>query len=157
MTVMFLPENPDLAALGARMLAANAVTPELVAEIIDLACRRFPSLGQTAKTARIERLIDARAWTDTALALIDLELPLWHIRRIAYDAGEWHCTLSRQCGLPDWLDEAIECRHADLTLAILCALVEAEIAIAPSSRPSVPLAPGTAGPFYDPMCCDNSA
>jgi hypothetical protein len=65
--------------------------------------------------------------------------------------------LSRQCGLPDWLDEAIECRHADLTLAILCAFVEAEIAVAPSSRPSVPLASGTAGPLYDPMCCDDCA
>jgi hypothetical protein len=156
MTAMLLSEN-DLAALGARMLAANAVTPELVAEIIDLACRRLPSLGQSDKTSRIERLIDARAWTDMALALIDVELPLWRIRRIAYDAGEWHCALSRQCGLPDWLDEAIECRHADLTLAILCALAEAEAVVAASSRPSVPLSPATAGPLYDPLCSDNFA
>src|SRR5204862_6688020 len=97
---MVCSENRDLAALGARMLAANAVTPELVAEIIDLAWRRLPSLVQSDKTGRIERLIDARAWTDMALALIDVELPLWRIRRIAYDAGEWHCALSRQCGLP---------------------------------------------------------
>ena len=154
---MLASENRDLAALGGRMLAATTVTPELVAEIIDLACRRLPSLGQPDKTGRIERLIDARAWTDVALALIEVELPLWHIRRIAYDAGEWHCALSRQRGLPDWLDEAIECRHADLTLAILCAFVEAEVVAASSSRPSVPLAPGTAGRLYDPMCCDNVA
>jgi hypothetical protein len=157
MTAMLLSENPGLAALGARMLAAKAVTPELVAEIIDLACRHLPSLGQPDKPSRIERLIDARAWTDMALAMIDAELPLWRIRRIAYDAGEWHCALSRQCGLPDWLDEAIECRHADLTLALLCAFVEAEAAVAASSRPSVPSARITRGPLYDPLCSDNFA
>jgi len=30
-------------------------------------CRRFPSMGQTEKTARIEHLIGAEAWTDAAL------------------------------------------------------------------------------------------
>ncbi len=154
---MLLSENRDLAALAARMLAATAVTPELVAEIIDLACRRLPSLGQPDKPSRIERLIDARAWTDMALALIEVELPLWRIRRIAYDAGEWHCALSRQCGLPDWLDEAIECHHADLTLAILSAFLEAAATVAASSRPSVPSARGTTGPLYDPLCSDNFA
>jgi hypothetical protein len=42
-------------------------------------CRRFPSLGQPAKTARIEELIRSGAWTDAALALIDLGLPLWQV------------------------------------------------------------------------------
>jgi len=41
------------------------------------------------------------------LALIDLELPPWQVRRIAYDEGEWHCALSRQRELPDWLDQSI--------------------------------------------------
>jgi len=30
-------------------------------------------------------LIGSEAWTDSALALIDLELPQWQVRRIAYD------------------------------------------------------------------------
>ena len=72
---MFLAEHFDPAVLGDRLRDADTVTPQLLAEVIDLACRRFPSTGQTAKTARIEELIDARAWTDVALALIDLELP----------------------------------------------------------------------------------
>ena len=27
----------------------------------------------------------------------------WQVRRIVYDAGEWHCALSRQRELPDWV------------------------------------------------------
>src|SRR5665647_1026494 len=79
--------------LSDRLRDVHAVTPGLMSEIIGTACRRFPSMGQTEKTARIERLIGSEAWTDAALALIDLELPLWQVRRIAYDEGEWYCCL----------------------------------------------------------------
>jgi hypothetical protein len=114
-------------------------------------------MGQTEKTARIERLIQTGAWTDTALALIDLELPLWQIRRLAYDDGEWYCALSRARELPDWLDQSVESRHADLALAILSAFVDAERLASPQSRTSVPAAPREANPLYDPVCCDNFA
>lgn len=152
---MSVSEHYDVAAFSKRLRDESSVTPELIAEVIDLACRRFPPGGQTAKTARIEQLIDASAWTDVALALIDLELPSWQIRRIAYDAGEWHCALSRQRELPDWLDQAIEGRHTDLTVAILIAFVEVQAAVGSSNRPSVPSAPCKASPFYDPVCCDD--
>src|SRR6202043_3601965 len=113
------------------------------------------SMGETEKTARIERLLKSEAWTDAALALIDLELPLWQVRRIAYDEGEGYCALSRERELPDWLDRSIEARHADLPLAILSAFVEAQRITAPSSRPSVPIVARDANPFYEPVCCDN--
>jgi hypothetical protein len=134
---------------------ADAATAELMSAVIDESCRRFPSAGQTAKTARIERLIRSGAWTDAALALIDLELPLWQVRRIAYDEGEWYCALSRERELPDWLDSSIEARHADLALAILSAFVEAQQIAAPQSKPSVPVVPRDAKPLYEPVCCDN--
>jgi hypothetical protein len=152
---MFLNEHHDPTAVGDRLRNARDVTPELIAEVIDLACRRFPSTGQTAKTAHIEQLIDARAWTDVALALIDLELPLWQIRRIAYDEGEWYCALSRERELPDWLDQSIEARHANLTVAILSAFVEVPRLTARESKPSVPEAPRKMNPLYEPVCCDN--
>ena len=126
-----------------------------MAEIIGTACRRFPSSGQSEKTARIEQLIRSGAWTDAALALIDLELPRWQVRRIAYDEGEWYCALSRERELPDWLDQSIEARHADLALAILSAFVEAQRISAPSSRTSVPVVTASASPLYEPVCCDN--
>jgi len=145
----------DPLVLAERLRTAHAVTPKLMAEIVAAACRRFPSMGQTEKTARIERLIGSEAWTDAALALIDLELPLWQLRRIAYDEGEWYCALSRERELPDWLDRSIEVRHTDLALAILGAFVEAQRITAPSSRPSVPAVARDSHPLYQPVCCDN--
>ena len=149
-------ENPS-ADLGDRLREACAVTAEFMSDIVRQTCRRFPSLRHSAKTARIERLIQSGAWTDAALALIDLELPQWQIRRLAYDDGEWYCALSRQREVPDWLDEAIETRHADLALAILSAFVEARHLSAPPSWTSVPMVPPDVNPLYEPAYSDNFA
>src|SRR6266850_3968248 len=150
-----LSKHRDPGELDDRLRDARAVTSELVAEVIGETCRRFPSIEQTEKTVRIERLIQARAWTDAALALIDLELPLWQVRRIAYDEGEWYCALSRERELPDWLDRSVEASHADLALAILSAFVDAERIASPTSITSVPAVPRDANPLYEPVCCDN--
>jgi hypothetical protein len=133
------------------------MTAELMSELIGSTCRRYPSMGPAAKAARIERLIGSQAWTDVALALIDLELPQWQLRRIAYDEGEWHCALSRARDIPEWLDQSIETRHADLSLAILSAYLDAQYISAPSRRTSVPMAPRDASAFYTPFCSDNFA
>src|SRR5882757_4059591 len=143
--------------LSNRLRDADAMTAALMSEITGETCRRFPSVGQTEKTARIERLMGSGAWTDAALALIDLELPRWQVRRIAYDEGEWYCALSRQRELPDWLDQSIEAHHEDLALAILCAFVDARRIDTPSSRTSVPMVPRDVNPLYEPVCCDNFA
>ena len=148
-------EHRHPAELNDRLRDAHAVTAELVLEVIAEACRRFPSVGQTGKTARIERLIRSGAWTDAALALIDLELPQWQVRRIAYDEGEWYCALSRERELPDWLDQSIEARHADLALAILGAFADAQAVTAPSSRTSVPVVSRDVNPLYEPVLSDN--
>src|ERR1700686_5010957 len=102
-----LSKHRDPAELDDRLRDAHAVTSELIAEVIGEASRRFPSVGQTGKTARIEQLIGSGAWPDAALALIDLELPQWQVRRIVYDEGEWYCALSRERELPEWLDRWI--------------------------------------------------
>lgn len=155
---MALPsEHHDPRELSDRLRDAQAVTAELIVEVVGETCRHFPSLGQTEKTARIERLIGSAAWTDAILALIELELPQWQVRRIAYDEGEWHCALSRARELPEWLDQSIEACHADLPLALLSAFVDAQRMAAPSSRTSVPTVPRDAGTLYEPVCCDNFA
>jgi hypothetical protein len=151
-----LLENPT-ADLSDRLREASAVTAEFMSDIIRAASRRFPSTGQTAKTAHIERLIQSHAWTDAALALVDLELPQWQLRRVAYDQGEWYCALSRERELPDWLDQSIEARHADLSLAILSAFIEAQRASAPETRTSVPAVTRDASLRYVPVCSDNFA
>jgi hypothetical protein len=145
----------DLGELNARLRDAGKADAPLIGEVIDAACRRYPSLGQTAKSARLAQLIESNAWTDAALALIDLELPLWQVRRLAYDDGEWHCALSRERELPDWLDQSIEARHADLALAILGAFVEARRAGVPESRTSVPDARVGTRDFYETLPIEN--
>jgi len=152
-----LSEHREPRELSDRLRDAPAATVDLVAEIIGETCRRFPSMGQPEKTARIERLIQTGAWTDAALALIDLELPQWQVRRIAYDEGEWYCALSRERELPDWLDQSIEAYHPDLALAILSAFVEARTIAAPSSRTSVPIVPREAAAPYEPVLTENFA
>ena len=147
----------DLGALGEHLRQASEVDPGLMTEVIDVACRRYPSIGQSEKTARVEQLIKSGACTDAALALIDLELPFWQVRRLAYDDGEWYCSLSRQRELPDWLDQSIETRHADLALAILSAFVEARRVSAPSHRTSVPSAPQRVDALYEPVYSGNFA
>jgi hypothetical protein len=131
------------------------VTATLMQEIIEHGCRRVLPSRPTARTARIECLIAAAAWTEAALALIELELPQWQLRRIAYDSGEWHCALSRERELPDWLDQSIEARHPDLALAILTALVDTLRTVAPRPRTSVPLVPLGVDVASTPVCCDN--
>jgi hypothetical protein len=152
-----LSEQQAIADLGDRLRDAGCVTAEFLSDIIRATGRRFPSANQNARAARVARLIQSQAWTDAALALIDLELPQWQVRRLAYDDGEWYCALSRQRELPDWLDQSIETRHADLALAILSAFVEAQRISSTSSRTSVPAVPQHANPSYEPVCSDNFA
>jgi hypothetical protein len=150
-------QHHDPAALRDRIRSADAVTKALMSEVLERGCRRFPSTGQSAKTARIQELIQSAAWTDAALALIDLELPMWQVRRLVYDEGEWHCALSRERELPEWLDQSVEAGHADLALAILSAFIEAQSVSAPLTRPSVPTAPRERSSLYQPLCADNFA
>jgi hypothetical protein len=80
---------------------------------------------------------------------------MWQVRRIAYDEGEWHCALSRERELPDWLDAAVEAHHADLALALLSAFAEVK-ALGPGvSRPSVPRVRPAPDSLYEPIDCEN--
>jgi hypothetical protein len=153
MSAVFDHYNP--AELKQRLDAFDEVTRELMMEIVDEGCRRIPLLGQRERTAKLARLIDAEAWADAALLLLELELPLWQVRRIVYDDGEWYCALSRERELPEWLDQSIEARHSNLTLALLCAFAEAQALAAVTTKPSVPCVPRALDPLCVPVCCDN--
>jgi hypothetical protein len=152
-----LSEQQLPADLGDQLRNAGYITAEFFFDIIRATSRRLPSAKQNARAARVEHLVQSQAWTDAALALIDLELPQWQVRRLAYDDGEWHCALSRQRELPDWLDQSIETHHADLALAILSAFVEAQCISSTPLRTSVPPVPQHANYLYEPVCSDNFA
>ncbi len=130
--------------------------PELFAKVIASICSRIPVLTRSGKTDGIDRLVGSGAWTDSALALIELELPMWKVRRIAFENGEWLCLLSQQINLPLELDDCVDASHDILALAILRAFVEARrkaslVRQATSRVPQILSVPA------DVICCDNFA
>jgi hypothetical protein len=157
--MLFVPnQNEQIRALQAQLRRAQAISPALVADVLACVGERYSAATCLARAKRIDALLQAEAWTDAALALLDLELPQWKLRRIAYDDGEWRCCLGKQRPLPEWLDDTVEVGHPVLPLAILDALIEARLvallscAATPRSTPSVPLPRDTQS-----VCCDNFA
>ena len=142
--------------LGDRFGNVPTVTGSLLRQLMDATCRPHFHPGQATALVRIERLIAEEAWTEVAVALIDLELPQWQLRRVVYDGGEWHYALSRRRELPDWLDQAVEASHPDLPGALLQAFLEAQRTIESPCRPSVPAVPPERAPCAT-LCCDNFA
>jgi hypothetical protein len=144
-----------LGQLQQQLRMAQSVTGGLIADVIAQACVRSSACG--GAMSRIDRLIASDAWTDVALALSQLELPQWKLRRLVHEDGEWHCQFCKQPALPAWLDDIAEGSHEVLALAILTALIEAvrqnSAAVAPTSRTVPPVRPA---PGYA-VCCDNFA
>jgi hypothetical protein len=151
-----LATDHDRLELAERLCEAPTVTAALLREVMNQA-GRVVRPGDRERSAQIDRLIAAGASADAALALIDLALPNWRVRRIAYDGGAWYCALSRERELPDWLDQAAEAWHADLALAILSAFIEAQCTSERPTRSSVPAVPLKADPLSIVACCDNFA
>jgi hypothetical protein len=149
--MLFVPKH-DLNTLEANLRGAQAVTAELMFGVMQ-ACVRCAAMSRTAQ-ARVNQLIEAGAWTDAALALLELELPQWKLRRLVQEDGEWLCTLSKQPQLPLGLDEVAEATHEVLPLAILIALLQARCAPSPdaASSTAVPVVRPSAG--YA-VSCDN--
>jgi hypothetical protein len=152
------PKHEDhLDRLMEQLRLAPALTPDLIGAVIADACIRLPVLNKAGKAARIDQLINAGAWSDAALALIELELPAWKLRRLVYEDGEWFCSLSKQPNLPVALDDTADACHEVLPLAILSAFLEARrgtSATRETSSPTVPQVRPTSG--YA-ICCDNFA
>jgi hypothetical protein len=149
-------DNP-LDCLAGELRLAEGVTPDLVLRIIADACRRVPALTRSGKAAGLSRLIEAGAWTDVALALIELDLPAWKVRRLVHEDGEWHCALSKELSLPVALDDMAEASHEILPLAILSAFIEARRGAMTGceTRPAS-VRPAQAAPCYA-MSCENFA
>lgn len=154
---MFLhsQRSEQLATLAAQVSAADEATSELFSEIVVAIARPLWTPGEAANAVQLHDLIEAGALTQAALSLIELELPLWKLRRIAYDEGEWYCTMSQQRELPEWLDQAVEATHVSLTLAIMSTYIEAVRQIELSREPSHPSVPQTRTEQYQPLCCEN--
>ena len=117
----------DSATGEATMLAIHqgqAAAPS-IAEHLAKRCRQHAVPAAGDGVARVLRLAEAKAWTDAALALIELEQPRWRLRRLVQEGGEWFCALSRHPSLPLELDDCAEAHNELMVLAILDALSEA--------------------------------
>lgn len=151
-----LSEHHHFRPANDRFADVPAPTADLFADVL-VACPRVKAMAHSAAAARLARLIGAGAWTDAALALLALELPRWQVRRLAYDESEWYCALSDHREMPDWLDASVETHHADMTLAILSAVMQARLEGLTSDLPEVAMGPDAPSTPYEPMCCENFA
>jgi hypothetical protein len=136
----------DQAVLLDRLDAAVRCAPQptdgLVWKIIAGVCTRIPALRRAGKAGEIDRLAQSGAWADAALALIELELPAWTLRRLIRENGEWHCSLSRHPYVPIALDDTADASHEVMSLAILLAFLQALRlnTLTAQAVPAIPLA-----------------
>jgi hypothetical protein len=152
--MLFDPKYEErLGTLEQQLRRAHALTPGIMADVIGEACTRFASQSPAAK-AKLDRLVETAAWTDASLALVELELPQWKLRRLVYDDGEWLCSLSKQPQLPLGLDEVAEASHEVMPLAILIALLGAR-RTAVSNVTDVSPVPRVRPPPGYAVCCDS--
>lgn len=127
----------------------------LVREVAIACCKRPPIPVGAGGMKQIEEFMKAGAWLDAALAIIEWELPQWTLRRLLYEDGEWHCSLSRQPDMPIEFDDTADGRHAVLQLAVLTALVEACRRPECKTRPVVLQSDGKTTQSVIVMCCDD--
>lgn len=154
--MFFIPDHQDqVQRLSKRIQDASAPDERLFADVIANACPRALVMVEMRKAARLKQLIESSAWTDAALALLELELPQWKVRRIVCDDDEWHCRLSAQPWLPQGFDDVVETFHSELALAILAAVVQARQQTVTAPRSDEPPAGVVLGPDPIRICCDN--
>src|SRR5262249_6884943 len=153
----FDPNHEEhLRELQQELHRAHTITPGLMADVIAGASPRLHFQHRRAQE-RVFRMFESGACADATLALLELKLPQWRFRRLIREDDEWHCSISKQLGLPAELDDMAEASHESLPLAILSAFVEARLhsLTAGASRPqSVPQVCPTQSYV---ICCDNFA
>jgi hypothetical protein len=148
--------NPiSLGTLDNALRNAQEPSLDIFCKIINSACTRVFALARTERLDRVIHLAEIGAWTEATLALIELELPLWRVRRLIYENGEWLCSLSQRPNLPMVLDDCAEASHEVLPLAMLCAFLES-CHRRHRARESVSAVPQVAQPSVDHIiCCEN--
>ena len=115
----------DLRSLLSTIEAASEPTHGIVAEILNQACPRLQ--GSHKPDASVGRLIAAEAWVDLGFWLIAWELPDWVIHRLSCDDMRWNCSICVRGLAINWVEDIAEFQHGNPALAILGALVQAQL------------------------------
>ena len=146
--LMTVRSDPRFGELATRLASATAPSAAVFADVLAAGARLPVPVKRD-----LGRLIEARAFTEAALALVAAELPAWHVRRLVFDAGGWVCSLSRHPRLPEFLDDAVDAIHDELPLAILLALAHARGRAA--EMPAARRVPVVRPPGLEPLPCEN--
>jgi hypothetical protein len=155
--MLFNPAHENhLERLSTRLRVTPTATLDLFSDVTAI-CARIALLAKAGKTGRLARLIEAEAWTDAALTLIELEMPNWKLRRLEYEDGEWVCSLSTQPNMPMAIDDTADARHEVLSLAILSAFLDARRKGREVHETRSPTTPRLRPASEYAMCCDNFA
>ncbi|HUI13252.1 MAG TPA: hypothetical protein VL048_07285 [Xanthobacteraceae bacterium] len=140
---------------------ASQPSHDLISKLIAGACTRIPVLTKSGKSAAMDRLVESGAWADVALALIELELPDWTVRRLIREDGQWHCSLSRHPNLPITLDDTADASHEIMPLAIFLAFLQTRRLTTPAAQSilvqSVPTVRSADASSAGLICCENFA
>jgi hypothetical protein len=118
-------QERDLRALLSRVEAASEPTRGIVEEILRLACPRLQ--GSYKPDDFVGRLIAAEAWVDLGFWLIGWELPDWVIHHLSCDDRRWNCSICVRGLAINWVEDVAEFQHGNPALAILGALVQAQL------------------------------
>ena len=154
--MLFHPNRAErLAGIADQLRAADTVTADLVTEIAAELCDRHATYPRHIP-ANIMMMIGAGVWAAAALEITRHALPRWQLRRLAYDDGEWYCSLSSLRELPQWLDNGVETHHSNLELALLSAAIEASLTDDALPQPTRSVPPVRAA-SRQALCCDNFA
>jgi hypothetical protein len=120
--------------LLSRIDRAPQPTRDLVADVLRLACPRL--LASLAPNDLVNRLVEAEAWVELGLWLIGWELPDWDIRQLSRGDSSWNCSICVRGLARGWLDDVADFQHGSLALAILGALVDAQLRKVQGDAPS---------------------
>ena len=119
--------------------------------------RAFGCASPAGESDTVEPADRGRRVDKVALALIELELPQWQLRRLVHDDGEWICSLSKQPNLPAEFDDTVDTSHEVLSLALLTAFLEAKRQPLGARAVRSPAAPQVKQTLNQVVCCDNFA
>jgi hypothetical protein len=129
----------ELRSLMSRIAAASQPTGSLVSDVLQSACPRLTSAIRLNDL--VQRLVAAEAWVDLGFWLIGWELPDWAIHRLSCDDSRWNCAICVRGLAINWIEDVAEFQHDNPALAILGALVQAQL------RKNQGLAPSNVTPF----------
>jgi len=138
-----------------RLDRADRLCGDLWTEIMTGAAERFAAMAGQPSVSRLNKFAADGAWVDAALALIEVELAAWRLRRIVLDDGEWHCALSRAPAVPEWLDQAVQASHRDLALALVKVAIEAIREMRSCKEREPRTVPQISCEPRQYLCCDN--